>query len=51
MVVCSEVKKAAAPQRVFVKVPPGTRDGSRPRLRTMGRRGRNDQNGYLFPHI
>ncbi|MFH1139362.1 MAG: DnaJ domain-containing protein [Pseudomonadota bacterium] len=46
-----EYHRDAAPQRVFVKVPPGTRDGSRLRLRTMGRRGRNGQNGDLFLHI
>ena len=46
-----EYQRDYTPQRIMVKVPPGARNGSRLRLRTMGRRGRDGKNGDLFLHV
>lgn len=46
-----EYKRDGRPQKVSVKIPPGTRDGATLRLKNMGRRINDNASGDLFLHI
>jgi DnaJ-class molecular chaperone len=46
-----EYKRGDQPQRLTVKVPPGTTNGAKLRLKSMGRTRPDGQNGDLFLHI
>ncbi|MEW6265194.1 MAG: DnaJ domain-containing protein [Thermodesulfobacteriota bacterium] len=46
-----EYSRDGRPQRLTVKVPPGTRDGARLRLKNMGRNLAGGRRGDLFLHV